>query len=64
MNGIDALTASASTSNSISMAVAKKSLDAARQQGDAAVKMIQSAAKVADELPTSNQSPNGVDAYA
>ena len=48
------------TSNSISVAVAKKSLDAQKQEGDAAIKLLEQAAKTA--LGGGDASPDGVGA--
>jgi len=46
----------------VSMAVAKKSLDVAKSQGDAAVQMIQDAAKVSQQAQGSK--PGGLDLTA
>ena len=48
------------TSNSISVAVAKKSLDAQKQEGDAAIKLLEQAAKTAPG--GGDASPDGVGA--
>ncbi len=47
-------------SNSIAVAVAKKSLDAQKQQGDAAIKLLEQAARTAPGA--GNASPDGMGA--
>jgi hypothetical protein len=47
------------TASDISMRVAKKSLDAAKAQGDAAVALIQSVAKVQKQERSYTASPGG-----
>lgn len=49
------------TSNSISVAVAKKSLDAQKQEGDAAIKLLEQAAKTAPGS-SGDARPDGVGA--
>lgn len=45
--------------NQVSVAVARKSMDAAKQQGAAALELLQSAAKAANEQLGTNRSASG-----
>ena len=66
---IDSIISGASTSNAISISVAKKAMDTAKQQGDAAVQLIRAAAigrspRNSDAGTTKTHSGSGFDRYA
>lgn len=67
-SAIDSIISGASTSNAISISVAKKAMDTAKQQGDAAVQLIQAAAATSRTGGTNQaprtQSGSGIDRYA
>ncbi len=67
---IDSIISGASTSNAISISVAKKAMDTAKQQGETAVQLIQAAAAIgrtprnSDAGTVKPHSGSGIDRYA
>ncbi len=65
MSPIDPVSASSqAVGNAISIAVARKTLDAQREQGDQMVQMISEIANLVAAQPTTDHSPNTIDTYA